>query len=138
MSTTSEPRDRLEALLAGLEDEVLRMDDGAALSPDEEGATTDIGELRLSMESVIATAMDVTEHQPESLHHAGKGRIGIVAAPLELLRRWVGTKRRNSKPSGVPQVRMAYSGEREPADGEAANSRSRRSRLESVSKDKES
>ena len=33
MSTTSKPGDRLEALLTGLEDEVLRMDDRPALSP---------------------------------------------------------------------------------------------------------
>ena len=42
MSTTSKPRDRLEALLTGLEDEVLQMDDRAVLSPDDDGASMDI------------------------------------------------------------------------------------------------
>ena len=138
MSTTSKPRDRLEALLTGLEDEVLQMDDRAALTPDEDGATMDIGELRLSMESAIASAMDVTERRRESSHHARKGPKGKVARALELLERWGGAKQDKSRPTGVPQVRMAFSGKREPADGEAANRRSLRRRRGSESKDKDS
>ena len=138
MSTTSKPRDRLEALLTGLEDEVLQMDDRAALSPDEGGATMDIDGLRLSMESAIASAMDVTERRRESLHHARKGPKGKVARALELLERWGGAKQDKSRPTGVPQVRMAFSGKREPADGEAANRRSLRRRRGSESKDKDS
>ena len=138
MSTTSKPQDRLEALLTGLEDDVLRLDDRAALSPDEDGATTDIGELRLSMESAIASAMDVTERQRVSSHHARKGPKGKVARALELLERWGGVKRGEKRSTGVPQVRMAFSGKREPTGEETANRRPRRRRRESGSEDKES
>ena len=137
MSTTSKPQDRLEALLTGLEDEVIRMDDRAALSPDEDGATTDIGELRLSMESVIASAMDVTERQRESSQHTRKGQEGRVGRALEFLGRWGGVKKRESRPTGVPQVRMAFSGKQEPTGEQAANRRSRRRHRGSESKDKE-
>ena len=138
MSTTSKPRDRLGALLTGLEDEVLRMDDRAALTPDEEGATVEVGELRLSMGSVIDSAMGVTERQPDSSHRAKKGPTSKVARALELLERWGGVKQGESRPTGVPRVRMAFSGKREPAGGEADNRRSRRLRRGSEPKDKES
>ena len=138
MSTTSKPGDRLEALLTGLEDEVLRMDDRPALSPDEDGATMDIDGLRLSMESAIASAMDVTERQRDSSHHARKGPTGKVARALEFLGRWGGVRQDESRPTGVPQVRMAFSGKREPTDEETIDRQSRRSRRGIKSEDKES
>ena len=138
MSGTRKPRNRLEALLTGLENEVLQMEDSAAISPDEDGAAMDIGELRFSMESVVASALDVTERRRESLHRAGEGPRGTVARALELLGRWEGVKQDESRPSRVPQVRMAFSGKRESTGGETNNRQSRRSRRGTESEDKES
>ena len=61
-----------------------------------------------------------------------------MARALELLERWGGAKQDKSRPTGVPQVRMAFSGKREPADGEAANRRPLRRRRGSESQDKDS
>ena len=138
MSTTSNPRDRLEALLTGLEDEVLRMDDRAALSPDEDGSTTDAGELRLSMESAIASAIGDAGRPRESLHQIRKEPIGKVAKAMKLLGSWGGVKQGDGRPGGAPRVRMAFSGDQEPADAETADRRTRRSRRETESEDKES
>ena len=98
----------------------------------------DIDGLRLSMESAIASAMDVTERQRDSSHHARKGPTGKVARALEFLGRWGGVRQDESRPTGVPQVRMAFSGKREPTDEETIDRQSRRSRRGIKSEDKES
>ena len=103
MSTTSKPQDRLEALLTGLEDDVLRMDDRAALSPDEDGATTDIGELRLSMESAISSAMD-----------RDRVSAGIVT------RRTDGSKRQSGEGAGIAGTLGRHQASRKPTDWCAA------------------
>ena len=138
MSATRKPQDRLEALLSGLEDEVLLMEDRAALSPDEGGATTDVGALRSSTESVIEAHSGVVARRDESLRREAGGPSSKVARALELLGRLGGAKQSGNRPSGSLQVRMAFSGKREPTEGETTDRRSRRARRGTESEDKES
>ena len=92
-------RERLDSLLAGLEDEVLQRDDTSA---------TDITVVRSLVESAIETCMGA-----RTGHNEPPGRAeakGMVARTVERLGRWAGTGEGLVR-SAAPRVRMAFSGE---------------------------
>ena len=105
MSNNGTPAERLDALLGGLEEEVLR----------SEGAgTTSVEAMRFSMEALIETELRASERRvgsPQKVDAKGK-----VATAMERLGRWAGMVQGAAR-SARPRVRMAFSGEREPSEG---------------------
>ena len=103
MKDTRNARERLDAVLTGLEDEVMRGE--GSVGADVEG-------MRAEMEALIE------RHGGRSASEAARasagGVKGKVAMAKELLGRWAGIGARNRERALVPRVRMAFSGEREP------------------------
>ena len=113
MSNSRTPKERLNALLAGLEDEVLRSDQAGQRLADEGVATENVGAVRSSIESLIHTRAGGPEQRQESLRGDGtKGAKAKVAQAMERLGRWAGVAQGSGTTSVAPQVRMAFSGER--------------------------
>ena len=114
MSNNRTHRERLDALLAGLEDEVIRSKDGWALS-EETMATTHVGATRSVIESVIRRRLGASEERQELLGEkeaGGKGEQSKLVRAMERLGRWVGVTQTEDVVRAPPRVRMAFSGGR--------------------------
>ena len=99
MNETRKPHERLDALLTGLEEEVLRRKDAS---------TTDIGAMRSSMELLIVGIMDPKEESPRAVVDV-KGKL---AGAVERLGRWANMVQGYSR-ADIPRVKMAFSGKQE-------------------------
>ena len=114
MSAKRKARERLETLLTGLEDEVMR---------DEGCVDTDVAALRGEIETLVERHAGVARGIRQSAVRPGDAS-GKAAGVVELLRRWAGIGQEEPRSSGVPRVRMAFSGEgesgRDGADPEPA------------------
>ena len=131
MSNNRIPRERLDALLAGLEDEVLRPDQTGQRLADEGVATENVGVMRSSIESLIHARTDGPERRQESLRGDSDGAKGTktkVARAMERLGRWAGVAQSGGATSAAPQVRMAFSGEPSEKVGKTARNAARRQR----------
>ena len=114
MSGNRTHRERLDALLAGLEDEVIRSEEGWALS-EETMATTHVGATRSAIESVIRGQLGASDERQELVREKqerGKGAKSKLARAMERLSRWVGVTQTEDVVRVPPQVRMAFSGRR--------------------------
>ena len=114
MSENRMHRERLDALLAGLEDEVIRSEEGRAFSG-ETMATTRVGATRSAIESLIRGQLGVSQGRQELLleqEAGGKGAKAKLARAMERLGRWVGVTQTEDVVRAPPQVRMAFSGGR--------------------------
>ncbi len=103
MSDTRNPRERLDALLCGLEDEVMH---------DEGVVATDIGSMRSEIERLI------DEHlETPNVAQLTDGEMGSVEqrAPgvMALLSRWARLGRSGRRGRAPLRARMAFSAERE-------------------------
>ena len=113
MSGTRWPRERLDALLSGLEDEVLRSEQTGAAPADEGDTVEDAGPLRSAIESLIRANSDGVEQLADSVRGKGAGPSGAVAKvaqALERLHSWAGVRAGERVARALPQVRMAFSG----------------------------
>ena len=107
MSDTRNARERLEALLTGLEDEVMR---------GEGCVDTDVTGMRAEMEALIGKHLGATGRAEAAASGAGDAR-GKVADAVERLGRWAGAGQSAMRAALGPRVRMAFSGERESSEG---------------------
>ncbi len=131
MSDSRTPRERLDALLAGLEDEVLRADWARQHLAEESVATENVGDMRASIESLIHARTGAAQRQREPLHDAGDGTKGAkakVTHAMERVRRWAGVEQDGRVASAEPRVRMAFSGEPSEEVGQTARNATRRQR----------
>ena len=98
MSDRRTPRERLDALLAGLEDEVLRAQRTGQRLADEGVATEDVGAMRSAIESLIHARTDDPEPRPEPLRGAdAPGAKARVTQAMQRLGRWAGRCREEAR-----------------------------------------
>ena len=116
MNDGRNPRERLDALLSGLEEEVIR---------GEAGVTGDVGAMRAQMDALIEAHAQAAGRQAQRSPKAGDWK-GKVASAVELLGRWAGIGETGGRRTAMPRVRMAFSGEREDAESGGPQSGSRR------------
>ena len=129
MSDSKTPRERLDALLAGLEDEVLRSHRTGQLLADEGVATEDVGAMRSAIESLIHARTGNPERRLEPLRGAGApGAKAKVAQAMERLGRWAGAVHGGGAGGAAPEARMAFSGEPSEKLGKTARKATRRRR----------
>ena len=120
MNDTRNARERLDALLNGLEDEVIG---------GEGDVTSDVAAMRAQMEALIEAHADGGRAERSSKSRDVKGK---VASAMGLLTRWAGIGQGGARRTAMPRVRMAFSGEREEAEGGGSPlTRSRRDRTKS-------
>lgn len=100
MSDTRNARERLEALLTGLEDEVMR---------GEGCVDTDVAGMRAEMEALIGKHLGATGRAEAAASGAADAR-GKVAGAVERLGRWAGAGQSAMRAALGPRVRMAFSG----------------------------
>ena len=123
MSTGRNDRHRLDALLSGLEDEVLRLDDSAILSEDED-SFTEIEEVRRLIRSRIDMYASINHLQPDtdmrgvwSKHR--RSEAVPIAVPEEAAERRKLLQRLVANRIDLPQqVLIAFSGGEEPPESE--------------------
>ena len=131
MSDSRTPRERLDALLTGLEDEVLRSDQTGQGLADEGIATETAGAMRSGIESLILARAGGTEPRPGSLRGDGSREVKAKAAQaMERLGRWTGMGRDGHATSAPLRVRMAFSGERSEKVGQTERNATRRRRAQ--------
>ena len=129
MSDRRTPRERLDALLAGLEDEVLRAQRTGQRLADEGVATEDVGAMRSAIESLIHARTDDPEPRPEPLRGAdAPGAKARVTQAMQRLGRWAGAVQGGGAGGAVPEARMAFSGEPSEEIGKTARKATRRPR----------
>ena len=129
MSDSRTPRERLDALLAGLEDGVLRPDQAGQRLADEGVAAEDVRAMRSAIESLIHARAGGPERRQEPLRGDGDGASGAkarVAQVMERLGRWVGVVQDEGAGGAAPEVRMAFSGEPSEKAGKTARKATRR------------
>ena len=127
MSDSKTPRERLDALLAGLEDEVLRSHLTGQRLADEGATTEDVGAMRSAIESLIHARTGDPERRLEPLRGAGApGAKARVAQAMERLGRWAGVSQGEGTGGAAPRVRMAFSGEPSEKAGKTARKATRR------------
>ena len=119
MTDSRTSRERLDALLAGLEDEVLRSDRTGGRLADEGGGAEDVGAMRSAIESLIRP-------------HVGDapGAKAKVTQAMARLGRWAWVVQDGGPLAAAPRVRMAFSGKAKV--GKTARKPTRRRRGESV------
>ena len=108
MSESRTPMERLDSLLAGLEDEVITSEAEKNVSA-EHLATT-----RSEIEALIGASVDRAEER-EPVRGAGAPTVGTrakVARAMERLGSWAGASAPGGGPGALPRVRMAFSGDR--------------------------
>ena len=129
MSDSKTPRERLDALLAGLEDEVLRSHPAGQRLADEGVTTEDAGAMRSAIESLIHARTGDPERRLEPLRGAGApGAKAKVAQAMERLGRWAGAVQGGGAGGAAPEARMAFSGEPSKKLGKTARKATRRQR----------
>ena len=107
MSDKQNARERLDALLTGLEDEVVR---------DEAVAATDVETMRLEIEGLIEGHVPGSGVAPVAARKTGHVKQKAPGV-MELLGRWAGLGQGAGRRGATPRVRMAFSAERERAEG---------------------
>ena len=100
MSDTRNARERLDALLTGLEDEVMR---------GEGCVDTDVAAMRAEIEAVIGRHLGATGPADAVASGAEDAR-GKVAGAVERLGRWADAGHGAVRAALGPRVRMAFSG----------------------------
>ncbi len=111
MNNSRTPVAQLDALLTGLENEVLRSDQIGPQLADESIGAEDIGAMRASIESMTHARTRDPERWSKPLHDADDSAPETGSGAAQMMRRlgrWAGTARGES---AVPEVRMAFSGE---------------------------
>lgn len=132
MSDSKTPRERLDALLAGLEDEVLGPHPAGQHLADEGVTTEEAGAMRSAIESLITARTGASGRQQEPLRGAGAiGTKAKVAQVMERLGRWAGEARSGRVGTAAREVRMAFSGEPSEKVGKTARKATRHQRGES-------
>lgn len=103
MNDARNGREQLDALLTGLEDEVIST---------EPVLFNDVDEVRSAIDRLIEMHAAASGRQHEALHEPGDAK-GRVASAMELLGRWAGIGQGAARRVAAPRVRMAFSGRRE-------------------------
>ena len=114
MSDMKTHRERLDALLTGLEDEVLRSGGRAQALLEEGEATMNVEPTRSAIESLIGAQLGGPEGRHKSLLDdwtGTKGAKGMVARTVERLGNWANVRHAGGIVQASPRVRMAFSGE---------------------------
>ena len=125
MSTGRNERRRLDALLSRLEDEILRLDDSAILSEDEDSLVS-IEHVRALIRSRIDACASINHSQPytgmggmSSRHRRRRSEAVPIAVPEEAAERRRLLKTLVAKRIDLPkQVRIAFSASEEPLESE--------------------
>ena len=131
MSDSRTPRERLDSLLTGLEDEVLRSDQTGQPLADEGVSTENVAAMRSNIESLIHARAGDPGRRRESLRGEGAGAKGAkakVAQTMERLRRWAGMAQGGRATTAAPRVRMAFAGKRSEKVGKTARNATRHHR----------
>ena len=108
MSESRTRVERLDSLLAGLEDEVLSSEAERDVSAER------LATMRSEIEALIRASVDRAEER-EPGRGAGAPTVGTratVARAMERLGSWAGTSAPGGGPGVSPRVRMAFSGDR--------------------------
>ena len=131
MTRNKTPKEQLDGLLMGLEDEVLRSD-LAGLRPEDGDVVRDtVSAMRSSIESLTRTSTVSQGHQqecPPGEVRRAKGVSAKVTQLIERLGQWAGMTQSGHAPSLSEPVRMAFSGERsEKVEKTARKTKRRRS-----------
>lgn len=113
MTMTKKPWERLDALLSALEEDFLRTQDLGPTAEPKDG--TEAQETRAVIESAILTraarvagSVDAGRRKGTDTRDAGSK----MSEALERLSRWAGLREGGRVGRALPQVRMAFSGER--------------------------
>ena len=108
MSESRTPVERLDSLLAGLENEVLTSEAEKDV-PAERLAT-----MRSETEALIRASVDRAEEREPGQDASAPtlGAKATVARAMETLGSWAGTSAPGGRPGASPRVRMAFSGDR--------------------------
>lgn len=124
MSNDRTHRERLDALLAGLEDEVLRSEEERTIS--EAGIeATDVGATRSAIESLIRARLGGRERRQQPSREAAADRQGAkdkVGRAMERLGKWAGVTQAGTAVGAAPRVRMAFFGGGSPKRGKSETS----------------
>ena len=107
MSDKQNARERLDALLTGLEDEVVH---------DEAVVATDVDTMRLEIEGLIEGHVPGSGVAPVAARKTGHVKQKAPGV-MELLGRWAGLGLGGGRRGATLRVRMAFSAEREGAEG---------------------
>ena len=129
MTDSRTSRERLDALLAGLEDEILRSDRTGRRLAEEGGGAEDVGAMRSGIESLIQARRNGSPRQAVLLSSAGEGAPGakaMVTQAMARLGRWAGVVQGARVGGGTPRVRMAFSGKPTEEGGKTARKARRR------------
>ena len=118
MSESRTPVERLDSLLAGLEDEVLTSE------ADKDVSAEQLATMRSEIEALIAASVGRAEER-ERGRDAGaptvEARVKVTRA-MERLGRWAGKGALGREPGASPRVRMAFSGGRPEKGGKKMGS----------------
>lgn len=124
MNDRRDARERLERLLTGLEDEVVR---------GEGCVDTDVAAMRAEIESLIKKHVS---GPAAATIRAGDVK-GKLTSAVERLGNWAGMGQRSERVALVPRLRMAFSGTKSDRDGEAGREVGAGSRDRKQAKNKE-
>ena len=108
MSESRTPVERLDSLLAGLEDNVLTSEAEKDVSAER------LATMRSEIEALVGASIDRAEER-EPGRGAGVPTVGTrakVARAMERLGNWAGASALGGGPGASPRVRMAFSGDR--------------------------
>ena len=108
MTDSRTPRERLDTLIAGLEEEVLRSDRTGRRLADEGGSAEDVAAMRSDIESLIEARGGSEPLRPADAGASGPS--SKVAQAMQRLGRWSGVVQGRGLSAATPQVRMAFSG----------------------------
>ena len=114
MTHNKRSRERLDVLLAGLEEEVLQSDLAELRSEAAGTAHEAVRAMRSNMESLIRAADGSSQRRRESPYseeERAKGVSARVAQMLERVGHWAGIAQSSRAPDVLAPVRMAFSGE---------------------------
>ena len=116
MNESRNARERLEALLTGLEEEVMR---------GEGCVDTDVAGMRAEIEELIRNRGDVAFDAETATPGVGAMKDKVMGV-VELLGKWAGIGQSDARRGVAPRVRMAFSGERETEKGNKAEEKGER------------
>ena len=108
MSESRTPVDRLDSLLAGLEDEVLTSE------ADKDVSAEQLATMRSEIEALIGASVGRAEERElgRGADAPTEGTRAKVARAMERLGSWAGISAPGRGPGASPRVRMAFSGDR--------------------------
>ena len=124
MTAMKKPWERLDALLAGIENDVLLSDQAESMAAGEVVGIDETRKMRWEIESLIqAQSSGLDGSIGRARREESKGTKAKVAHTLERLGRWARFAERGRGSGGSKQLRMAFSGEDEKKRGEGASRR---------------